>query len=100
MISLSEERLHLLSEMYWAWCLSWGGDEDPCEDHRPRTSGSASRTGTRYIRIARMTSEQPPHEWWCEQDRHKAPTHRRIRPLSLQETLLANDSFGKKWVIH
>src|SRR5258706_9467326 len=25
-----------------------------------------------------------PHESWCEQDKHKAPAHPRIRPLSLQ----------------
>ena len=30
-----------------AWCLSWLGNHDPLESHRPRTPRGASRTGTR-----------------------------------------------------
>src|SRR5258708_39921875 len=39
-----------------------------------------------------------PHESWCEQDRHEAPAHPRIDPLSLQEggewTFSGFPSFG------
>src|SRR5258708_4635351 len=32
-----------------------------------------------------VRGSQPPYESWCEQDRHEAPAHRRIDPLSLQD---------------